>query len=515
MPISTRLSYLQEAHRNGNLVPFVGAGFGAATAGLPAWPGLLSRSIDYIRRVLPKTVAASKAKALEVMAKTGDLPSAFGVLQQTLAEEGKEPFESIQYQGFLNEIFHLPDVQSSALADALRGLRPRTIITTNYDILLEECNVARRNQSATWLNPPQIRSILRSGSGVIHLHGRYDLPSSVIMSSADYQRVVDDRDSLSVAQAMFHSGVLLFVASSVGGLNDPHIGRILAEFARFSDQVQGEDSPHVALVPGRLAGTEIAKLRKLGVEAVSYGDRYEDLPAFLTSVTERERVTVSCLEVRTLAESVAKAEDRAAAMRQIAEFITREVFGGRNIRITFCEKVISGLDEARLEAKYVMPVNATHNVFNYPLSIAAWSLIEGRIISWPEDRASACNFDIIDRLGRLDQVVDLVTSPKVESVPEITRYVDLNLVRDAFSKRTLSLGDFFQDWSAGQPNPRYDRFLCVPVPVVESFGNREEVPEYGVFNIDTLGGGPLFDRRTSELLKLASSVAALVYRQQL
>jgi hypothetical protein len=512
---SPRLSYLQEAHRNGNLVPFVGAGFGAATASLPAWPGLLSRSIDYIRLVLPKSVAASRAKALEALAKTGDLPSAFGVLQQAVAEEGKEPFESIEYQGFLNEIFHLPNVQSSALADALRGLRPRTVITTNYDTLLEECNVARGNQSATWLNPPQIRSILRSGSGVIHLHGRYDLPSSVILSSADYQRVVDDRDLLSVAQAMFHSGVLLFVASSVGGLNDPHIGRILAEFARFSDQVQGEDSPHVALVPGKLTGTEIAKLRRLGVEAVSYGDSYEDLPAFLTTITEREKITVSCLEVRTLAESVAKAEDRAAAMRQIAEFITREVFGGRNVRITFCEKVVSGPDEAKLEAKYVMPFNATHNVFNYPLSVAAWSLVEGRIISWPEDRTAACNFDIIDRLGRLDQIADMVTSPKVESVPEISRFVDINFVRDAFFKRTLSLGDFFQDWSAGQPNPRYDRFLCVPVPVVESFGNREQVPEFGVFNIDTLGGAPLLDRRTSELLKLASSVAALVYRQQL
>jgi hypothetical protein len=176
---------------------------------------------------------------------------------------------------------------------------------------------------------------------------------------------------------------------------------------------------------------------------------------------------------------------------------------------------MSGPDEARLEAKYVMPLNATHNVFNYPLSIAAWSLIEGRIISWPEDQTAACNFDIIDRLGRLEQIVDLVASPKVESVPEISRFVDINFVRDAFSKRTLSLGDFFQDWSAGQPNPRYDRFLCVPVPVVESFGNREEVPEFGVFNIDALGGGPLLDRRAGELLKLASSVAALVYRQQL
>jgi hypothetical protein len=52
------------------------------------------------------------------------------------------------------------------------------------------------------------------------------------------------------------------------------------------------------------------------------------------------------------------------------------------------------------------------------------------------------------------------------------------------------------------------------VPVVESVGNHEEVPDYGVFNIDTLGSGPRLDHRTSELLKLTSSVAALAYRQE-
>ena len=109
------------------------------------------------------------------MAKTGDFPNAFGFLQQLLVEEGKEPYESLHYQGFLNEMFHNPSIRSSALADALRSLRPRTIMTTNYDILLEECNIARGGQTATWLNPSQIRSMLRSGSGVIHLHGRYDI----------------------------------------------------------------------------------------------------------------------------------------------------------------------------------------------------------------------------------------------------------------------------------------------------------------------------------------------------
>jgi hypothetical protein len=444
------------------------------------------------------------------MGAAGDLLTAFSSLQQILAQDSAEHYDSLHYQGFLNEIFHAISPASSSLSDALRALSSRVVLTTNYDTLLEEAEITSGTQSVTWLEPGKIRSLMRSGSGIVHLHGRYDVSSSVILSRSDYQRIVDDRDTAAVAQAAFNSGVLLFIASSVGGLGDPHMGRILTEFARMSDRSHGEESPHIALVKGRPSGEEVARLRRLGIEALSFGDSYDDLPGFLRKIVERERITVGCHTVRALAQALGKAEAKDAALGLIADFIRQEVYRGRDTRITFCEKVADE-SSAHLEARYVMPANATRNIFNYPLSIAAWALIEGRIISWPEERATRCNLDLVERLGRYDDVWKLLSSQAVESVPEISRYVDLEQVRALFAERKLTLGDFFQDWTAGQPFPRYDRFISVPVPSIESFGNREHIPEFGVFNIDTLGGGPLLDRRTSELLQLATSLATLVY----
>ena len=505
-----RLDYLQLAHRNHNLIPVVGAGYSAAVAGLPSWPGLVTRGVEYSRANLSKQVSLRQLRALESMAATGDLLTAFSSLQQLLAQDSQEHYESLHYQGFLNDVFHAINPASSSLSDALRSLSPRVILTTNYDTLLEEAEITSGTQSVTWLEPGKIRSLLRSDSGVVHLHGRYDVSSSVILSRSDYQRIVDDRDAAVVAQAAFNAGVLLFIASSVGGLGDPHMSRILTEFASMSDRSQGEQSPHIALVQGRLPGEDIARMRRLGIEAISYGESYSDLPGFLHKIVERERITVGSHTLRSLSEALGKAETKDTALGLIADFVRQEVYRGRDTRITFCEKVVDD-SAAHLEARYVMPANATRNIFNYPLSIASWALIEGRIISWPEERATRCNLDLVERLGRYDDVWKLLSSQAVESVPEISRYVDLERVRTLFLERQLTLGDFFQDWTAGQPFPRYDQFISVPVPCIESFGNREKIPEFGVFNIDTLGGGPLIDRRTSELLQLAASLATLVY----
>lgn len=505
------LRYLRKAHANGNLVPFVGAGYSAAEAGLPAWPQLLHEGIGYLRGESPKIVKPQQLRSLESITKAGDLLTAFGFMQGLMAEKSSEHFEALRYQGFLNEVFHYPSRNSDRISQALRGLHPRVVLTTNYDLLLEEFGVARHAQSATWLETARIRSMLRSDGGVIHLHGRYDVPRSIILSNADYQRIVADGDSIAIAQAAFHSGVLLFIGSSVDGVSDPHMRKILGEFARMSNRTQQEDAPHIALFKGRLSGMEIAQLRAHGIEAVSYGEHYDDLPRFLEKIVENESITLPSTQTRALVRAVKSRTSPGNALSHMSDFIRHEIFPHRQVRITYCELVDLGAKGRQLEAHHVLPLNATRNVFNYPLSIAAWSLIEGRIIAWPEERSVKCNFMLLGRLGRLDRVYELLASENVATSPEIARYLDLSTVIRRFEDRELILGDFFQDWSSGQPDARYDRFICVPVPIIDSFGNREDVQEYGVFNIDCRGNEPLLDRKTTELLKLASTLTSLLY----
>jgi hypothetical protein len=505
------LEYLRRALYHKNLVVFCGAGVSTAAAGLPSWPRFLDDAVEYVREHYGSRQNLQKLRAAQQLAKSGQLPHAFEVIQTCLAEPDRAPFESVHYEAFLSDSFRNATVNSSALLQALRGLDSRLFVTTNYDNLLEQHVVGRLGGSATWLNPVSIRSMIRSGSGVVHLHGRFDIPRSIILSTSDYQRIVDERDSNAIAEALFHSGVLLFVGTSLDGMGDPHLTRLLNSFARLTDPALGEENPHVALLPGRIEGDTVARLRRQGIDVCSYGDAYEDLPQFIRSIVVPDAIQVGLGAVRSKIEAATRASNLGEAIATVSDFIKSVVFPGREVRITFTELREDDAGDRQLEARYVFPPNPTRNVFNYPLSIAAWSLVEGRIISWPSDADDVCNVGLVDNLGRLVRARLLLDRDYTVNSPEIRRYVDIAFVRRAMDNRTLRLRDFFQDWDSVQPRPRYGQFLSVPVPIVENFGNRETVAEYGVFNIDTGERLPLLDARSEELLKLASAVATLCY----
>ncbi len=253
------LAYLQEAHAGGVLVPVVGAGLSSAAAGLPSWPALLDRGLRYaVDRcgVDPHDPRLADARNRR---DAGQLTSAFDVLQQLLGVTATT-LASENYRAFLADIFHQPTVNSTDLLDALRFLQPRRVITTNYDLLLEEYGVCGPD-SVTWEQPAAIRHIFRLGSGVVHLHGRWDLADSVVLSQRDYIRIGENSPATAIAQAIFHSGVLMFVGTSLDGTHDPHLGDLLASFEALSDPASSEPAPHVILLRGPIDGLQVARVR--------------------------------------------------------------------------------------------------------------------------------------------------------------------------------------------------------------------------------------------------------------
>ncbi|SFH69661.1 SIR2-like domain-containing protein [Actinopolymorpha cephalotaxi] len=454
-----------------------------------------------------------RLRAARKLGSQGDLPGAFQLIQESLAESSLPLYESVHYEGYLSDVFRSPALASSDLLESLRNLNPRLIITTNYDLLLEEyvTQSGAPAPSVTWLNPSQIKSMIRIGRGVVHLHGRYDVPRSVVLSTSDYQRVVSEHDATEIATAIFHSGVLLFVGASLEGMGDPHLSKLLDSFARIKSDSDLEESPHMALLAGRPEGSVVARLRRLGVDACTYGTAYEELPTFIRSISGPDEITIRARPVRNTIETVSRAGSLGEAVGSVGEFIKSSIFRGRDVRVTYTELTENSEGDRQLESRYVFPANPTRNVFNYPLSIAAWALLEGRIIEWPRDAESLCNLGLVDHLGRLRRARELLDRDYTQASPEIQRYVDLVRVRKAMDSRTLTLKDFFQDWDSAQPRSRYAQFLSVPVPIVDSFGNREKISEYGVFNIDSNEELPLLDVRSEESLKLASAIVATCY----
>lgn len=511
------VDYLRRAHRNGNLIPFIGAGFSSGAADLPSWQDVLHRGLAIIERLgraPAKELAAFRATVHAATAPDGTPPAlldALSGLQRLIAQDEEPCYNAETYQVFLDELFAAPSVRSTDLADALRGLAPRVCVTTNYDTLIEDLSIARDRHSVTWVDAPEVGRILRSGAGTIHLHGRYDRPETVILSRRDYDRIVGQDPARTLSDAMFHGGVLLFIGASLDGIADPHLSQILERFAELNDARTLSESPHIALFRGPLDATQRVRLRAYGIVPVSYGNDYADLPGFIDKISSGTSIEVTADVASGLIETATRASSVGEVIESVGAFIRDEVFPGRQIRITYAELSDAALFGQHLEARFVQPANASHNVFNYPLSIAAWALIEGRIISWPDEADVACDLGHVDRLGRLEDVLRLADDGSAAVSPELTRYVELDVVRRKLKEGTLLLRDFFQDWSSVQPVPRYSAFLSVPVPIVQSFGNRERIPERGVFNIDSKDGLPLLDARSAALLRLASDVAAIAY----
>jgi hypothetical protein len=65
---------------------------------------------------------------------------------------------------------------------------PEVLATLNYDSLIEQ---ASGRKSVTWLREDKVQEILRREitDGVLHLHGWFDEPESVVLGSMSYQQV--------------------------------------------------------------------------------------------------------------------------------------------------------------------------------------------------------------------------------------------------------------------------------------------------------------------------------------
>lgn len=477
------LRHLKQAADRGRLVPFVGAGFSSAVAGMPSWNGLLDSFENFVgRQDLRVPVSADDVqRALDRAKGGGRLIDAFEEVQRLLGGR-----DAVDYAVFLEDAFGEPTLISADLLDGLAALESPLIVTTNYDAILENWLLGEGGGAwSTWNDTERAVGQLRRGSGVIHLHGRYDHPESVVLSASDYQEISNTDSALDhLSSAIFYSGTLLFITTSLDGVTDPHLGQILDEFGKIASADPLRSPPHVILMRGEPKATERVTFRKLGIEAISYGEKHSDLPVFLRQLA-RDRETVLATDpLRDLAAHFRSARNKTALITLARDFIEKQVFAGRQVRIGFVEK--DAENPYLLRPDHIFPHRSSANAFIYPATFAGWSLVTGRIVSFPADRSTLTNFDWLEKLGKGDRVrsalKDLATAP---ISPTFRKYLDIDRVLKLLDAGSLTVGDFFQDWDSDQPKPTYRQFICVPLPMIDK-GSSEKAPdEIGVFNIDT------------------------------
>ncbi len=279
------------AERPRDLVIVVGAGVsigalrGSPLARLASWQGLLHDGLDQvesrggpgredlgrIRGLLDSQDAALWIEAAEWLTRMLGGPEGGAFKQWLRATAGAFAAERRE-----------PDVLAALAAMAERGA---LLATTNYDGLLEAATGA---PAVTWRDPAKVGRVIRGDDpGILHLHGYWEEPASVVLGRRSYDEVVRDEHAQATLKALRMTKTFLFVGAGAG-LEDPNMGG----FLRWTAQVfAGCEDEHYRLVrEEEREAVQALHPEAQRIRALSYGRGHDGLAPFLGSLLPMPRV---------------------------------------------------------------------------------------------------------------------------------------------------------------------------------------------------------------------------------
>lgn len=173
------------------------------------------------------------------------------------------------------------EARDSTVLAALAALEAQgaLLVTTNYDGLLETVTGA---PPVTWREPARVGRILRGDDrGILHLHGYWADPASVVLGRRSYDEVVRDEHARATLLALRMTRTFVFVGAGAG-LADPNMG----SFLRWTAQVfAGCEYEHYRLVRAEeREAMQAAHPEGQRIRALSYGRTHDELAPFLRSL---------------------------------------------------------------------------------------------------------------------------------------------------------------------------------------------------------------------------------------
>lgn len=261
--------------RRGYAVFVAGAGVtinatGGATAS--SWPGLirsgLQRCVQLGRQ--DETWLKLQLGLLERARAASDLVLIAEALQSTLSAHD----DLGAFSKWLRETVCSLVVNKRDVLDALVE-RKCHLATTNYDDLLAK---AAGVPAVTWLEQGAFWNILRNNDrGVLHLHGYYRQPQSVVLGLTSYLALLNRRGAQAMQQLLSGAYTLVFVGYGLG-LEDPNFSRLIEWMA---DAYNGTEVQHYQLVLREELDKFPRDLQEAHIDPIAYGDSYDDLAPFL------------------------------------------------------------------------------------------------------------------------------------------------------------------------------------------------------------------------------------------
>lgn len=262
----------------GECVLFAGAGL-SARAGVPTWNQLLLHLLDYA--VSNKTIEPSYADTLRLALREGGRNEAADGIVQTF--EGRRDL----LQTFLNQQ-HPDDVALAAAHHWLQQIPFESIITTNYDRLLEQAlpEYAQQGLYTPHEADQLLDSLTQKRRFMLKLYGVIERVETLIFAPYEYREAVASNIRFSrFMEGIFFSRSFLFLGLSLEGIQDFLSGFV---FRGVSPR------KHFALVAVSGSAWKVkAELlqRRYNVEVISYpvSPAYPEVDAFLEKLCHAVR----------------------------------------------------------------------------------------------------------------------------------------------------------------------------------------------------------------------------------
>jgi hypothetical protein len=175
----------------------------------------------------------------------------------------------------------IADDKHQAVLNALAALGI-PIATTNYDDLLER---ATNRPAVTWRDRSRAERVLRGDEdAILHLHGHWQDPESVVLGVKSYATVMGDEHAQAVLRALRIKHTLVFVGCG-GTLSDPNFGRLL-EWTR--PVFAGSEYRHFRLCrASEREELERPHPQEERIFPLPFGEEHEDLAPFLRNLAPR------------------------------------------------------------------------------------------------------------------------------------------------------------------------------------------------------------------------------------
>jgi hypothetical protein len=205
---------LKDAAKHGELVVFVGAG-ASMLCGSPNWRGFASQVVGKLESGVLSFLEAEQLRGFNDSRRTLSIAMALA----------KEKNVAIDFDSILHPA--KPEAIGSELYELLSSLRP-VFVTTNYDKWLDDAGPEEFSTEVKvggeaeptkgpgrrpkyYLREHLSSALLTERGAVIHLHGSYTDPSSMVVSLKDYIEHYADPRVEAFLSAMFKNHTVLFV----------------------------------------------------------------------------------------------------------------------------------------------------------------------------------------------------------------------------------------------------------------------------------------------------------------